>query len=49
MSINVRKAAAAVLLLLSVSALSACAEIHPDNRPSSPEFRAFLPQELGSR
>jgi len=42
MSTNVRRAVAAVLLLLSASALSACADIHPDNHASSPEFRAYL-------
>ncbi|MDB5361594.1 MAG: hypothetical protein JWO51_2891 [Rhodospirillales bacterium] len=39
-----RKVAATVLLLFALGAsLSACADIHPDNTPRSPKFRAYLP------
>ena len=37
---GLRKAAATVLLLLAVgSSVTACAYIHPDNRPFSPVFK----------
>lgn len=43
MSINLsglRRAAATALLLLAVgSSVSACAYVHPDNRPFSPIFK----------
>lgn len=41
---GLRKVAATVLLLFALGAsLSACADIHPDNTPRSPKFRAYLP------
>jgi len=40
MSMNLRRALATVLLLFAVGSVSACADIHPDNRVFSPHFKA---------
>jgi len=41
---NLRKLVAAVLVVLALgTALTACADIHPDDSPRSPEFKNYPP------